>query len=74
MGMFSLSWWLIIVVLIFCTGTINAYNFMDGINGITGGYSLVVLISIDYMNEEVVSFVDSGLIYSTLCSLMVFIF
>lgn len=47
---------------------------MDGINGITGGYSLVVLISIDYMNEEVVSFVDSGLIYSTLCSLMVFIF
>ena len=24
---------------IVCTGIINAYNFMDGINGITGGYS-----------------------------------
>jgi UDP-N-acetylmuramyl pentapeptide phosphotransferase/UDP-N-acetylglucosamine-1-phosphate transferase len=22
---------------------LNAYNFMDGINGITGGYSLVVV-------------------------------
>ena len=25
-------------------GIINAYNFMDGINGITGGYSLVSLV------------------------------
>ena len=27
------------MALIVCTGIINAYNFMDGINGITGGYS-----------------------------------
>lgn len=37
------SWWMIVVALILCVGIINAYNFMDGINGITGGYSLAVL-------------------------------
>ena len=36
-GLFSLSWWWIVIALIVCTGIINAYNFMDGINGITGG-------------------------------------
>lgn len=73
-GLFSLPWWTIIVALIFCTGIINAYNFMDGINGITGGYSLVVLISLGYINEEVVAFVNSGLIYTALCSVFVFNF
>ena len=33
-GLFSLSWWWIVIALIVCTGIINAYNFMDGINGI----------------------------------------
>ena len=28
------------------TGAINVFNFMDGINGITGGYSLIVLLSL----------------------------
>ena len=41
--LFTLPWWTVVVALIACTGIINAYNFMDGINGITGGYSLVVL-------------------------------
>ena len=36
------SWWIIIIALIFCTGVINAYNFMDGINGITGGTDTIV--------------------------------
>ena len=43
-GLFSLSWWWIVIALIVCTGIINAYNFMDGINGITGGYSLLMSI------------------------------
>lgn len=37
------SWWIILSALILCVGIINAYNFMDGINGITGGFSLAVL-------------------------------
>ena len=49
-GLFSLSWWWIVIALIVCTGIINAYNFMDGINGITGGCSLVILAALAYIN------------------------
>ena len=73
-GLFSLSWWWIIVALIICTGIINAYNFMDGINGITGGYSLVVLVALAYINAEVTSFVEPALINTVLCSVLVFCF
>ena len=37
-------WWVAIVAIIVCVGIINAYNFMDGINGITGAYSLAVTL------------------------------
>ena len=73
-GLFSLSWWWIIIALIICTGIINAYNFMDGINGITGGYSLVVLLSLAYINEEVTPFVEQDLIYTVIMSVLVFCF
>lgn len=73
-GLFSLSWWWIIIALIVCTGIINAYNFMDGINGITGGYSLVILVALAYINKEIVPFVDEGIIYTVLCSVLVFCF
>ena len=73
-GLFSLSWWWIIIALIICTGIINAYNFMDGINGITGGYSLVVLVALAYINSEITTFVESALINTVLCSVLVFCF
>ena len=73
-GLFSLSWWWIIIALIICTGIINAYNFMDGINGITGGYSLVVLLSLAYIDEEVTPFVEQDLIYTVIMSVLVFCF
>lgn len=73
-GLFSLSWWWIIIALIICTGIINAYNFMDGINGITGGYSLVVLLSLAYINEEVTPFVEQDLIYTVIMSVLFFCF
>lgn len=73
-GLFSLPWWTLFVALIVCTGIINAYNFMDGINGITGGYSLVVLVALAYINETVVPFVEQGFILTVLCSVVVFNF
>ena len=73
-GLFSLSWWWIIIALIVCTGIINAYNFMDGINGITGGYSLVILGALAYINAEVTQFVEPALIYTVFCSVLVFCF
>ena len=72
--LFSLSWWWIIIALIICTGIINAYNFMDGINGITGGYSLVILGALAYINSEITTFVESALINAVLCSVLVFCF
>uniref|UniRef100_UPI004029F0E4 MraY family glycosyltransferase n=1 Tax=Bacteroides cellulosilyticus TaxID=246787 RepID=UPI004029F0E4 len=73
-GLFSLSWWWIIIALIICTGIINAYNFMDGINGITGGYSLVILGALAYINSEITTFVESALINTVLCAVLVFCF
>ena len=73
-GLFSLPWWTFFVALIVCTGIINAYNFMDGINGITGGYSLVVLVALAYINEAVVPFVEQDFILTVLCSVFVFNF
>lgn len=73
-GLFSLSWWWIIIALIVCTGIINAYNFMDGINGITGGYSLVILAALAYINKEIIPFVEGDFIYTVLCSVLVFCF
>ena len=73
-GLFSLPWWTLLVALIVCTGIINAYNFMDGINGITGGYSLVILAALAYVNKEVVTFVEADFIYTVICSVLVFCF
>ena len=73
-GLFSLSWWWIVIALIVCTGIINAYNFMDGINGITGGYSLVILAALAYINKEVITFVEADFIYTVICSVLVFCF
>lgn len=36
----------VVAGLIVCTGAMNVFNFMDGINGITGGYSFIVLLAI----------------------------
>ena len=73
-GLFSLAWWTVFVALIVCTGIINAYNFMDGINGITGGYSLIVLLALAFVNMQMVHFVEGYLIYTMLCAVLVFNF
>ena len=70
----SLGWGWLILALVVCTGIINAYNFMDGINGITGGYSLVALATLAYANGRPVAFVESDLIYTVMLSVAVFCF
>ncbi len=64
-------WWMVLLGLIVCVGATNIYNFMDGINGITAGYSLAVLIPLvllNLMNE----FVSESLIVVTIMSVLVF--
>lgn len=64
-------WWVVLVALIVCTGIINAYNFMDGINGITGGYSFAVLIPLLLLNMQE-EYTDNNFIIVTLLSVLVF--
>jgi UDP-GlcNAc:undecaprenyl-phosphate GlcNAc-1-phosphate transferase len=45
------SYTLILIAIILVIGIINAYNFMDGINGITVCYSLVTLLTIWYVQR-----------------------
>lgn len=73
-GLYSLPWYFTIAALIVSTGIINAYNFMDGINGITGGYSFVVMASFWYINNYITPFIDNNLIYIISLSLLVFNF
>lgn len=55
-------------------GTINAYNFMDGINGITGIYSLVAFISLWQVNDRVTYFTDDRWILYPGIACIVFLF
>lgn len=66
-------WWVVIIALIVCTDIINAYNFMDGINGITGGYSLAVLVPLLILNSRE-EFVDRNFIIVALLSVLIFCF
>lgn len=52
-------WWVVIIALIVCVGASNVINFMDGINGITGGYALAVLLPLLAINCGF-KFQDSG--------------
>jgi len=64
---------LIPVVYILILGGINAYNFMDGVNGITGLYSLVIFGSLLYVNQ-LVDFTDSDFIIFGILACLVFLF
>lgn len=70
-GIFREAWWLWILALIVCTGILNAYNFMDGINGITAAYSLAVLILLGLVNHTV-QFTDQDLIWYISIAVVVF--
>lgn len=52
-------------------GASNIINFMDGINGITAGYSLSVLLPLMLVNEKS-GFVDPSLIHVSALSVLVF--
>ena len=68
------AWWMLIIALILCVGITNAYNFMDGINGITGGYSLAVLLPLLWLdtNGEEAGFVEPSLLVIAFLATFVF--
>ena len=52
-------WWIVPIALIVAVGGTNIFNFMDGINGITAGYSLAMLVPLLLVSGF--TFQDSGL-------------
>lgn len=63
----------IVVALIVCVGATNIYNFMDGINGITAGYSAAVLLPLLFVNR-IYNFVDTSFLVVALLAIIVFSF
>jgi len=74
LGLFSLQWCWILLGLTFVIGTINAVNFMDGINGITGGYALITLSTLYYINARGILFTNENYLSVTICATLIFNF
>ena len=69
------SWWYILIMIIGGVAVINAYNFMDGFNGITGGYNMVVLISLLIINARLPEpFIESSYLFVALIASVIFCF
>lgn len=67
-------WWAILIGYFVFAGILNAYNFMDGINGMTGLSSIVILGSLQYVNLNITRFVDPDLIWYPMIASVVFLF
>ena len=61
----------VLLAIVVCVGASNIINFMDGINGITAGYSLASLIPIYILNKEM-GFVDESLVVTVILADVVF--
>jgi len=66
--------WGVIIAYVLAIGLINAYNFMDGINGITGIYTLTVMGSLLYVNTKIQLFTDGSFIKYAMIASLVFLF
>ncbi len=71
-GLIQTHWHVIMILAIACVGALNIYNFMDGINGMTGGYSLIVASALLYVNQNMVHFADVSLLYYVIIAILVF--
>lgn len=64
-------WWVVLLALFVSVGASNIINFMDGINGITGGYALASLVPLYLLNREL-GFVEESLIITMTVADVVF--
>ena len=64
-------WWMVLAGLIICVGATNIINFMDGINGITAGYALAVLLPLLLLNGKL-SFINDSYLIIAIIGVLVF--
>ena len=69
-------WWIVLIALIVCVGATNVINFMDGINGITAGYALAVLIPLWLLDSShslrMTQFIESSYLVVAIIGVLVF--
>lgn len=65
--------WATVAAIIIGTGFVNACNFMDGVNGITGGYSLITLLTLLLINTRE-SFIDPSFLIISAMAAAIFCF
>ena len=63
----------VVIALIVCVGATNIYNFMDGINGITAGYSLAALVPLALKNGKL-EFIEPSFLTVMMLAVLVFSF
>ena len=68
---------IIMAALIVCVGATNIINFMDGINGITAGYALAVLVPLLMLDvrgqmEDVAGFIEPSYLIVAIIGVLVF--
>jgi UDP-GlcNAc:undecaprenyl-phosphate GlcNAc-1-phosphate transferase len=73
LNLYNLSFSFALLAFIFAIGTLNAVNFMDGINGITGGYGLVALCSLWILNRKF-AFTTGNYLTAAVVGVLVFCF
>ena len=64
-------WWFVIIALIVCVGATNIINFMDGINGITAGYAMAVLLPLLLLNRTL-GFIEESYLVVAMIGVLVF--
>ena len=62
---------IVIAALIVCVGATNIINFMDGINGITAGYAVAVLLPLLLVNRSL-AFIDESYLVVAIIGVLVF--
>src|SRR5688572_1436895 len=72
--LYDWPWLLVLVAGVVCIGTLNAFNFMDGINGITGIYAFVNLGTFLLLDSTVVDFTDTTVLIGLLVANAIFLF
>lgn len=70
LGVFDFHILIVLIGLVVVIGTINAYNFMDGINGITAAYSIAVLGLLALINHQLGFIAQDLIIYAGIATLV----
>ena len=70
LGVFDFPILIVLIGLVVVIGTINAYNFMDGINGITAAYSIAVLGLLALINNQLAFIAQDLIIYAGIATLV----